>query len=227
MSQQDELVKFIVALMKTYKALEQGTKSLIPDVKATDATKPLYDRITSFKPREENIDEMKRTLVESGHAEILEKLEKTQIRILIGFLSYYGEEGEVVYKAFEHAQTLPECSHVVFEDFSTDSLTVKYLIDKYNPTKTKIITLKRRGRQPGLYTYTVQLAPEPQEKATDALRATLEGSLDIDDLLSGLRVFTPGLELEVVECDPGSGDPSYCSDKLTSVIEAIHREHCQ
>ena len=222
-----ELTQLILTFMKVYKGIEKELNSIFPKVKVEDAMRPLYERITFFQIKNEDVEEMKKTLEESGHSNILQQLSKTHEKMLVGFLSYYGQDGEAVYKAFEHAASLPNCSNIIFEDFSTDSLTVKFLIDKYRPNRVLILTLKRRNRDPGVYNYTVELEPVNPERAPDSIRATLEGSLDIDHLLEGLRVFTPGTRIEVFECDPGEGDPSFCHDRLVELVDSKYSERCQ
>ncbi len=227
MSETKSPYRLLLDAVRVFKAINDAINSVFSQTFSPFVTEPIYKRITSFQERVENIEEERRILIESGYGELVQKISEASHRVLIGFLFYYGEDGEAVYKAFEESLKLPECSHVVIEDFSTDSLTASFLIDKYKPDRVMILTLKRRGRPPGLYRQVISLRQPDKEEAPEAARASLEGSLDVDHLIEGLGVFSPNIEVEVIECDPGDGEAYPCSDKLFKVVEEEYTRWCR
>ncbi|QOJ78075.1 hypothetical protein IG193_04585 [Infirmifilum lucidum] len=227
MPETKSLYRFLLDAVRVFKAINDAINSVFPQTSSLAVTEPIYKRVTAFKERVENIGEERKVLIESGYGELVEKISEASYRVLIGFLSYYGEDGEAVYRAFEESLELPECSHVVIEDFSTDSLTASFLIDKHRPNRVMILTLKRRGRLPGVYRQVINLRQPDKEDAPEAARASLEGSLDIDHFIRGLGVFSPNIEVEVIECDPGDGEASPCFDKLLKVVEEEYNRWCR
>ncbi|MEZ0345574.1 MAG: hypothetical protein ABWK01_03405 [Infirmifilum sp.] len=226
MSDTEELRRFFLFLLRASKAVEEFMSQLVPKPSIDALTRDLYKRIYTFSVKDEDVEEMKKALKENGFENLINELSNTGRKLLLGFLFYYGEDGEAVYKAYERALRLNDCRNLVVEDFSTDSLTVSYLIEKHKPQEIKVLTLRRKNRDPGIYTYEVSLQPTNAEEAPEAVRASLDGSLNIDHLLEGLRVFAPGVTLEVVECDPGGSAPSFCTDKLFEMVEREFRERC-
>jgi len=222
----NSIINLVAETIKALRALDDSVRSALAQPVLGAATEPLYRRLTTFPEKSPNIEEERKALVEGGYGELVQKISEAGFKVLLGFLFYYGEDGESVYKAFEIAAKLPECSHVIVEDFSTDSLTVSFMLEKYSPNLVEILTLKRRGRAPGVYRYTVSLQQPSAEEAPEAIRASLEGSLDVDHLIEGLRAFAPLREVVVIECDPGGQEASFCTEKLIEVVKEERRKRC-
>lgn len=171
------------------------------------------------KKEEESIDEIARKLEEAGHGDFVRALlAEKKPRVLLGFLYYAGPIGEAVYGVYRYASSHVKCSNVVVEDFSADALTVSDAIAKWKADKIVVFTAKKRGRKPALYAYSLVLRKPREWEAVEAIRPSLEGSLDIDDLLRGLSVFLPGTTIHVYECEPAENEPDTCEKSLIDAV---------
>ena len=203
-----ELIK---AVARAYNELKEALDEALPDPRK-EYLRYLYD--LSQEPL--SLDKMVRELKSQGYSDIVEKLLNKPPRKILGFLYWYGVEGEAVYKAYEAIKNHPHRPEIRVEDFSTDALTVADMIRDFNPERVIVFTLKSRGREPGIHRYTRRIERPSGIEAVEMMRPSLEGLLDVDALLSALGVFSDIDEVEVVECEPPPDNVDKCTELLIS-----------
>ncbi len=132
----------------------------------------------------------------------------------------YGECGDAAYQAYKllekkYASTV----NIIIDDFSTDALTIADTISSAKADRVAIAAIKRRGREPGIYTGKIELRRIEGMEAVEEIRPSLEGLLDIDAVIRGLNVLLGEGEVTVIECEPGVDDCSDCTEKLVKAVE--------
>jgi hypothetical protein len=112
-------------------------------------------------------------------------------------------------------------------DLSVSAMTVSVLLNRYGGPLV-IITAKRRNRPPGLYRRRLILEdPSDPGEARSRIYASLSGAIDVDALIDALSVLRPGLEVELIECEPltTEGPPSdagmKCLEEITKYLSSM------
>lgn len=208
MSEQD-IKKIVKTFAKIYAELKYTIEKSLPDPRE-EFLRYLYDLRQEPLSLEIMVEELKR----QGLDDLVEKILEKPPRKMLGFLYWYGYEGETVYNAYKKLlkhQLRPE---IRIEDFSTDVLTIADAIQEFDPEKVVVFTLKSRGREPGIYRYTKKIMKAEGLDAVERIRPSLEGLLDIDALVDGLGIFSHIEEIEIVECEPDKNNLELCTELL-------------
>jgi len=215
--------QLIRAAARAYTSWNRLLETIIPKL-----PNPLEEKIYTLKTaRPPDLSSMAEKLKEAGHQNLVEKILNKPPKILVGFLYSLSETGNTVYDTYLYMLKKAEnCPSITIEDFSTDALTVSDIIAREKPDKTIIITAKSRQRPAGIYTTQITVR-HIQENPAEKLRASLEGSLDIDALLDALQVLAPGLTVILLECDPGNSTGENCGQRLIQVADKILQEVCR
>lgn len=199
----------IRALAKIYAELKNTVEESLPDPRK-DLLKYLYD----LRQEPLSMETMVENLKKQGLEELVDKILEKPPRKMLGFLYWYGYEGEAVYNAYKKLLKHDFKPEIRVEDFSTDVLTIADAIREFSPEKVVVFTLKSRGREPGIYRYTKKIARAEGLEAVERIRPSLEGLLDIDALVDGLGVFSQIEEIEIVECEPDRNKLEHCTELL-------------
>ncbi|RLE60881.1 MAG: hypothetical protein DRJ35_02070 [Thermoprotei archaeon] len=205
----EDIKQLIKAFARVYSEIKNTIDETMPDPREV-LLKYLYD----LKQEPLSLEEMVEELRKAGHKDIVEKIIRKQPKKMIGFLYWYGYEGEAVYKAFEKTKKLSVPPEIRIEDFSTDVMSIADMIADFQPEKVIVFTLKKRGRTPGIYRYKKRIKRAEGLEAVERIRPSMEGLLDIDALLEGLGVFSKIEEIEIVECEPETEKLEECSNML-------------
>jgi hypothetical protein len=222
-NREETYMRIIKLAARAYASWNKFIESLFPQ-----PPNPLEQKIyTLNSTKEPDLATMIQELKNTGHQDLVEKILSRPPKVLVGFLYDLSEPGELIYDTYGYTfQKVQDCPNITVEDFSTDALTVNDIIAREKPDKIIIVTAKRRQRPPGIYTAQTTLQAT-QENPAEMLRASLEGSLDIDALLDALRVLAPGRIISIVEYEPPEDATQSLKEQLIQVIDKILQEECQ
>ncbi len=119
-----------------------------------------------------------------------------------------------------------------YEDLSTNLAAASQIVEESEPDALVLVAAKRRGGRPGeirIYEPEVEIPDDPFA-ANDAMRASLEGRVDVDDILYGLKVLGASPpKIVVVECEPPEAGPGIglsrageeCASRMAEAVAGV------